>query len=139
MEKHIFITALDRHRILDCLSILSEFPDKRDLPYIQYLEKEVLRAQVVLDSAEMPADVITMRSSARLRDMTSGALLDCTLVYPSERDPEKGLISILAPLGAAMIGYKAGDSFEADLPKGRTQFLIEAITYQPESAGETYL
>lgn len=139
MEKHIFITALDRHRILDCLSVLSEFPDKRDLPYIQYLEKEVKRARVVLDPVEMPADVITMRSRAKLRDMTSGALLDCTLVYPSERDAEKGLISVLAPLGAAMIGYKAGDSFEADLPKGRTQFLIEAITYQPESAGDQYV
>lgn len=139
MEKHIFISALDRHRILDCIAVLSESPDKRDLPYIQYLEKEVLRAQVVLDSAEMPADVITMRSSARLRDVASGALMDCTLVYPSERNPEKGLISVLAPLGAAMIGYKAGDTFEVDLPKGRTQFLIEAVTYQPESAGDEYV
>lgn len=139
MEKHIFITALDRHRIMDCLSVLSESPDKRDLPYIQFLEKEIKRAQVVLDPVEIPADVITMRSSAKLRDMTSGALMDCTLVYPSERDPEKGLISVLAPLGAAMIGYKAGDSFEVDLPKGRTQFLIEAITYQPESAGDQYV
>ena len=104
MAKQIHITAQDRHRLLDCLSVFQEFPDKRELPHIRYLEKEIARAQVILDSLTTPKDVVTMRSRVKLRDVATQAQLECTLVYPSERAPEDGRISILAPLGAAMLG-----------------------------------
>jgi regulator of nucleoside diphosphate kinase len=139
MAKQIHITAQDRHRLLDCLGVLQEYPDKRELPHIRYLEKEIARAQVILDPVMTPKDVITMRSRAKLRDMATQAQMECTLVYPSERAPEDGRISVLAPLGAAMLGYRVGDTFEVDLPKGRTQFLVEAVTYQPESSGDYHL
>ncbi len=139
MEKQIHITAQDRHRLLDCLGVLQEYPDKRELPHIRYLEKEIARAQVILDPLTTPKDMITMRSRVKLRDMATQAQMECTLVYPSERAPENGRISVLAPLGAAMLGYRVGDTFEVDLPKGRTQFLVEAVTYQPESSGDYHL
>lgn len=139
MAKQIHITAQDRHRLLDCLGVLQEYPDKRELPHIRYLEKEIARAQVILDPLTTPKDMITMRSRVKLRDMATQAQMECTLVYPSERAPENGRISVLAPLGAAMLGYRVGDTFEVDLPKGRTQFLVEAVTYQPESSGDYHL
>lgn len=138
MEKKITITATDRHRILQCLDGISKSQDKRDLPYIQYLEKEVMRAQIILDPYEIPDDIITMRSQVTLKNMTTQALLDCTLVYPSECDPEHGRISVLAPLGATMMGYRVGDSFEVDLPNGRTAYMVSAIAYQPEAAGDRF-
>ena len=139
MAKQIHITAQDRHRLLDCLAVLQEFPDKRELPHIRYLEEEIARAQVILDPLTTPKDVITMRSRVKLRDMATQAQMECILVYPAERAPEDGRISVLAPLGAAMLGYRVGDTFEVDLPKGRTQFLVEAVTYQPESSGDYHL
>lgn len=139
MAKHIMVTAQDRQRLADCLSVLQEFPDKLELPHIKYLEKEVHRAQVVLDPLALPADVITMRSRVKLANLDTGAELECVLVYPAERAPEEGRISVLAPLGAAMLGYRVGDVFEADLPKGPARFRVEAVVYQPESAGDYHL
>lgn len=139
MAKQIMVTAQDRQRLADCLSVLQEFPDKLELPHIQYLEKEVQRAKVVLDPLALPADVITMRSRVKLVNLDTGAELDCVLVYPAERAPEEGRISVLAPLGAAMLGYRVGDVFEAELPKGPCKFRVETVVYQPESAGDYHL
>ena len=139
MAKQIYITAQDRQRLLDCLGVLQEYPDKRELPHVRYLDKESARAQVITDPAMIPKDVITMRSRVKIRDTATQATMECTLVYPSERAPEDGRISVLAPLGAAMLGYCVGDTFEVDLPKGRTQFLVEALVYQPESSGDYHL
>lgn len=136
MAKQIYITAQDRQRLLDCLRVLQERQDKRELPHIRYLEKEIARAEIIIDPLTTPKDVITMRSRVKLRDVATSAEMECTLVYPSERAPEDGRISVLAPLGAAMLGYCAGDTFEVDLPKGRTQFRVEALAYQPESSGD---
>jgi len=139
MEKRIVVTALDRHRILDCLYVLNEFPEKRSLPHIQRLENEVKHATVILDPISMPADVVTMRSRARLGNLETQEVLEWTLVYPAEGDVDRGRVSILSPIGAAMIGCRVGDSFELDMPGRRGTYVVEAITYQPEATGEQYV
>lgn len=139
MKKHIWITAQDKQRLSDCLAVLQEFPDKRDLPHIQDLQNEVNRARIILDPLDTPKDIITMRSRVRLVDMGSGHVMECALVYPAERNPEQGCISVLAPLGTAMLGYRVGDVFEVELPRGKTSFKVEALLYQPESAGDYHL
>ncbi len=136
MSKQIYITAKDRQRLLERLSALQELQDKRELPHIQYLEKEIERAELITDPSMTPKDVITMRSQVRLRDMSTQSEMECTLVYPSERAPDQGLISVLAPLGAAMLGYRIGDTFEVDLPRGKVQFRVEDVLYQPEASGD---
>lgn len=83
--------------------------------------------------------MVTMRSRVRLTDQATQKKMECTVVYSSEQSPENGRISVLAPLGAAMLGYRVGDVFEVELPKGRTAFLIEELLYQPESAGDYHL
>lgn len=139
MNKHIWITARDRQRLTECLAVLQEFPDKRDLPHIQELQKEVNQARIILDPLDTPKDIITMRSKVRLLDLGTGKAMNYTLVYPSERNPEEGYISVLAPLGTAMLGYRVGDAFDVELPRGKTSFKVEALLYQPESAGDYHL
>ncbi len=135
MVKQIHITAQDKERLLDCLAELQETADERELPHIEYLDKELSRAAIIADPAATPNDVITMRSQVKLRNLGNESQIECTLVYPSECAPEEGRVSVLAPLGAAMLGYKVGDTFEVALPKGTTQYRVEKIMYQPELSG----
>ncbi len=131
MAKQIYITAQDRQRLLECLAVVHEFPDKRDLPHIRQLEEEIAQAQIIIDALMTPEDVVTMNSRVQLRDVTADRGLECTLTYPGERDPDNKSVSVLAPLGAAILGYRVGDTFVADLPEGRTQFRIESVRHRP--------
>jgi regulator of nucleoside diphosphate kinase len=94
---------------------------------------------VIVPPEEIPADVITMNSCVRLRDLEKGTTVEYTLVYPTEANFSEGKISVVAPIGAAMIGYRLGDEIEWDVPAGRRRFRVEAVLYQPEAAGDTHL
>jgi regulator of nucleoside diphosphate kinase len=72
-------------------------------------------------------------------DMDTGKELVYSLVFPSEADSSNGKISILAPVGTAMIGYGVGDIIEWRVPAGLRRFRVEQILYQPEAAGEYHL
>lgn len=139
MKRLIWINEQDRQRISELLDHMDVAPDKRDLSYIEGLRQELARARLIKDVKKTPADVITMRSVVRLRNEATGKTLDCRLVYPTEANAETNHISVLAPLGRAMIGEKAGKTFTADLPKGAVKFTVEEILYQPESAGDYHL
>jgi len=104
MAKEIWITETDRKRLLGVIEELNVSRDKRDLPHIAQLETEVSRARVIEQSTEVPPDVITMRSRVKLRNVSKGGSAEYTLVYPSEANAEERRISVLAPLGTAMIG-----------------------------------
>jgi regulator of nucleoside diphosphate kinase len=102
------------------------------------LEAEITRAEVV-EPAQMPADVISMNSTARFRDETSGEERELTLVYPRDANAETGHVSILAPVGSALLGLRVGQSIHWPLPGNRTATLrVLSIKYQPESAGELH-
>jgi regulator of nucleoside diphosphate kinase len=139
VKKQIWVTEADKQRLLKLIEDLSEVPDKRDLPHIQDLKAEIENAKVIQDSKKVPADVITMRSKVRLRNLTRGTEAEYTLVYPPEANAEEGLISVLAPLGTSMIGFRVGSEFDANLPAGTMRFRVEELLYQPESAGDFHL
>jgi regulator of nucleoside diphosphate kinase len=102
------------------------------------LEAELERAEVV-EPALMPADVITMNSTARFLDETSGEEHEMTLVYPRDADGSPHKVSILAPVGSALLGLRVGDSIEWHVPGGRTiRLRALSIRYQPESSGELH-
>lgn len=102
------------------------------------LEAELERAEVV-EPAQMPADVITMNSTARFLDETSGEEHEMTLVYPRDADGSPHKVSILAPVGSALLGLRVGDSIEWHVPGGRTiRLRALSIRYQPESSGELH-
>jgi regulator of nucleoside diphosphate kinase len=133
-EKTIFITELDRQRLIDLL-INAQSGEYRGSIYLEKLRGELERAQTV-PSQQIPGDVITMNSKVVLRDLDSGEDETYTLVYPEQANTSEGKISILAPIGTAMLGYRIGDVFEWEVPAGKRRLRIEKILYQPESAGD---
>ena len=85
----------------------------------------------------MPNDVITMNSQVRLRDLDSGEEMIYTIVFPHEANIQKNKVSILAPVGVALLGYRLGDVVEWPMPGGKIRRLeIQDILYQPEAAGD---
>jgi regulator of nucleoside diphosphate kinase len=80
--------------------------------------------------------VITLNSTARLVDQQTSEEMVYTLVFPEDADLSRGKISVLAPIGTAMLGYKAGDIFQWDTPGGKRSILVKEILYQPEAYGD---
>ena len=98
------------------------------------LEGELGRA-VVVPRAEVPADVVTMNSVVRLTDLDNGRRGEYALVYPGHADFRLGRISVLAPIGTALLGQRAGDVVAWVMPAGTKRFRIDAVVYQPEAHG----
>lgn len=136
-ERTIYITSFDLSRLEELLEVASEFSG-RDNKHLEELSKELLRAEVV-DSENIPADVITMNSRVRLVDLDSKEERIYTLVFPSEANIDENKISILAPIGTAMLGYRVGDTIKWQVPAGTRRLKVKAILYQPESAGDYHL
>ncbi|OWY40271.1 transcription elongation factor GreAB [Xenophilus sp. AP218F] len=127
----ITISTLDYERI----AALLENCDSSH-PTAAKLESELERAEV-LEPAAMPGNVITMNSSARVL-INDTQEKDLTLVYPKEADGEQGRISVLAPIGAALLGLAEGQSIDWPTPSGSTHLKVLAVSYQPEAAGELH-
>lgn len=110
-------------------------------PECAALEAELSRAQI-LEPAQMPSDVISMNSTARLCVLDGdqrGDERELTLVYPRDADGRADRVSILAPVGSALLGLRIGDSIDWPVPGGRSVRLeVLSIAYQPEAAGELH-
>ena len=131
----IYITELDRQRLEKLIELAGERSRVANHEYLRRLEEELERAETVAPE-EVPADVITMRSKVRLRDLNAGEEMVYTLVYPSEANFDEGKISVLAPVGTAMLGYRVGDTIEWVVPSGMRRLRVEELLYQPEAAGD---
>ncbi|MFZ5956652.1 nucleoside diphosphate kinase regulator [Pseudomonas sp. QL9] len=126
----ITVTRLDLQRLERLLDSLEDFG-----PAAEALETELSRAQVV-GHDEVPPGVVTMNSSVRCREEGSGKEYQLTLVYPDQVGGE-GKVSILAPVGTALLGLSVGQSIDWPAPGGKTlKLTLLDITYQPEAAGE---
>ena len=125
---------------LDCerLEALLEAPGTADLD-TSALEAELARAQI-LEPAQMPSDVITMNSTARFRVLDGsdeGQERELTLVYPRDVNGQADRVSILAPVGSALLGLRTGQSIDWPMPGGNSiRLRVLEIRYQPEAAGE---
>jgi regulator of nucleoside diphosphate kinase len=75
-----------------------------------------------------------MNSTVRLRDLDTGEEETYTLVYPAQANVEENRISVLAPVGTAIIGYRVGDAVTWRVPGGRVRLRVEEVLYQPERA-----
>ncbi|MFW6253987.1 MAG: nucleoside diphosphate kinase regulator [Chitinivibrionales bacterium] len=136
MARTIYISEFDLKRLNSLIDdYLSTGKNKQQL---LELRNELNRAEVVAPK-DMPSDVITMNSTVRLRDLDDDEILDYTLVFPSNADISKNRISILAPIGTALIGFRKGDTIEWNVPGGTAHLIVEEIIYQPESAGHYHL
>ena len=126
----ITITRLDLQRLEKLLDGLEEYG-----PAAQALEQELARAQVV-GHDEVPPGVVTMNSRVHCRDDNSGKEYHLTLVYPQEAGAE-GTVSILAPVGCALLGLSVGQHIDWPTPSGKPlRLTLLDVEYQPEAAGE---
>ncbi|HEU5235382.1 MAG TPA: nucleoside diphosphate kinase regulator [Terriglobales bacterium] len=132
-ERTIFVTEEDMQRLSDLVES-AERISSRDLQHLRLLKEELAQAEIVT-SDEIPADVVTMNSRVRLKDLDSGRESIYALVFPRDADVAQGRISVLAPIGTAIIGYRAGDVIVWSVPAGERRFRLEEILYQPEAAG----
>ena len=105
---------------------------------LRMLQKELERARVVAPE-EVPSDVVTMNSKARVRDVAGDEEMTYTLVFPEQANIEEGKISVVAPIGTAMLGQRVGDEFEWQVPAGPVRLRVEEVLYQPEAAGHFHL
>lgn len=102
------------------------------------LESELARANVV-DPSEVPPTIVTMNSTVKFVVESSQKEFELTLVYPNDLDSSGKKISILAPVGSALLGLSQGDQIEWPKPGGGIiKVTIQEVTYQPERAGELY-
>jgi regulator of nucleoside diphosphate kinase len=106
--------------------------------YLKNLAAELSNA-ILLDPENIPPDVITMNSKVEFTDVSESGKFVYTIVYPEDADTENGRLSVLAPIGTALLGYRAGDTVTWKVPAGIKKFQIEKILYQPEANGDYHL
>ena len=137
-ESTIYITEVDLARLRKLIEAARDSGVDSNRPYMNKLEDELDRANIV-DPKEIPMDAITMRSKVRLKDLESRKEMIYSLVFPNEADVDEGRISVLAPVGTAMIGYRVGDIIEWEVPSGLRRLKVEEVLYQPEASGDYQL
>ena len=136
-QRSIVVTRKDLER----LRLLIESARRRrrwEEVHLMALAEELEEAEVV-EPEGVPPDVVTMRSRVRVRDMVSGDLATYTLCYPVEADFDAGKLSVLAPIGTALLGYREGDVVEWPVPGGVRVLRIEKLLHQPEAAARPRL
>ncbi len=132
-KPNIIISSLDVERLEKILEALPHGTVGKE-----ELETELERAEIV-EPEEIPANVVTMNSTVRFKVASSNEEFEYTLVYPKDADGSKHKISILAPVGSAMLGLKEGDEIEWPKPGGGSLTVhIDKIVYQPEREGLFY-
>lgn len=133
-KTRIVLTSRDFDRLEALLNSLppNAFPNKASL------EKELERAEVVAPE-QIPPNVVTMNSTVHFTIADSGEDFRLTLVYPKDVEGQADRISVLAPIGSALLGLSVGDELEWPRPGGgMSKVRVVDVLYQPERAGELH-
>ena len=128
IEQDITITDFDLQRLLPVV-------EQHDSAVSESLEAELHRANIV-PQRSVPADVVTMNSEVVYEDVATFEKRTVHLVYPKDADASRELISVLAPIGSALLGLRVGQSIEWPVPAGTRRIRVLEIHYQPEACGD---
>ncbi|WP_297836478.1 nucleoside diphosphate kinase regulator [Pseudomonas sp.] len=127
----IILTRLDVQRLERLIASLDDAT-----PGIEALQTELDRADQVVGHEEVPAGLVTMNSRVHCREESSGKDYHLKLVYPQDAGAD-GTVSVLAPVGCALLGLQVGQHIAWPAPGGKTlKLTLLAVEYQPEAAGE---
>ena len=127
----LIMSARDARR----LEALLARPDVADTATAALLEAEIARADV-REPADIPPDVVTMNSTVAMLDESTGVERQMRLVYPNAAGLDDASVSVLAPVGAALLGLRVGDAIDWPMPGGRVSRLrVTGVLYQPEASG----
>ncbi len=108
--------------------------DHRDRADLDELAAEVARATIV-EPSKIPPSVVTMNSKVRLLDLDTKETMVFTLVFPDEANIDAGKISVISPIGTAILGYAAGNTIVWQVPAGKRRIKVEEVIFQPGAAG----
>ncbi len=122
--KPIYLSTEDHARLRQLLTTLGGTPHP--------LRGELDRA-IVIEAVALPPGVVTLGSRVELKDLSDNSVDAYTLVMPERADPEQGRISILAPIGTAILGYAQGDEFTWKTPGGQRRLLIVSVTREADA------
>jgi regulator of nucleoside diphosphate kinase len=130
--KPIFLTDKDYQQLYKMV----EEQHHTSYPYeVDALGKELKRARI-MPFKEIPPDVITMNSIVQIKETQSAADMKIRIVYPNDANLRKKMVSVLAPVGTAIIGCQVGDEVEWKVLDETHSYKVEKIIYQPEAAGD---
>lgn len=127
MSRKIYITNSDKNKLLE---IINKYEDLKNRQNIKDLEAEINRADVT-SPEQVPSNVITMNTKVIL--LIGDTEEELSLVYPSEADISNNKISVLSPVGTAILGYSEGSIIEWKVPNGIVQIEVKKILFQPEA------
>ncbi|HQR04113.1 MAG: nucleoside diphosphate kinase regulator [Proteobacteria bacterium] len=133
-KQHAMIIPQMSELDLARLQRLLDQNDGDDRAYLDALRERLAQAQGV-EPREIPADVVTMNSRVVYQD--DDASMTLTLVYPEQADAAAGRVSVLSPIGSALLGAHTGQSVTCRFPDGREKMLkVRTIEFQPEASGQ---
>lgn len=130
--KSITITERDLGSLRELLEVARRVV-VRNRDHLLAFEEQLKHAQIVSQD-RVPADVITIHTQARIHELDSGRKAVYTLVFPHDADVAKNRISVLAPFGSALLGYRVGDIVACVSSSAAKRLKIKEIVYQPEAA-----
>lgn len=130
----IYITEYDAQRLQALINNPSAL-EHRAPECLKELREELSRAEIVAPE-DIPPDVVTMNSTVQIVDVSTKEKETYTLVFPSDADVGEGRISVLAPIGIAMLGCRTGDTFSWTVPGGVRRLRVKGVLYQPEALGD---
>lgn len=130
MAKSIQVTHSDLERLR---ALVDQYQAGRDAALAEALDAELDRAVEVPDD-KVPPDVVTMNSRVVFQEGASGPPREVVLVFPSHADVKEGRLSVLAPIGSALIGLSIGQEIDWKLPDGREVVLRILSVEQPPRA-----
>lgn len=134
----IWLTAQDYNRLKMLVTDLAG-ESRRMQAGVDTLE-EILDLARVVKSETVPGNVVTMNSRVQYEDLGTRDQGTVTIVYPVDAEPAAGRISVLSPVGAALLGEAEGNEVELPLPHGQTRRIrIRSVLYQPEAEGNYVL
>lgn len=131
MHDTIHLTRLDAERLAhmaEALAVQSRGIQKQ----LRVLDGLMASARLT-ESADTPADIVTLDSRLIVEDLYSGELKEIELVFPEEADPAMGRLSVLSAIGCAVLGRAVGDRVVVETDKGCLQLRIAALVFQPEA------
>jgi regulator of nucleoside diphosphate kinase len=135
-SRQVFMTSFDVSRLRELIEVARAFGDPGSAAHLDELEAG-LGASRVVESAAVPRDVVTMNSRVRLRVLSAEESWPCTLVFPADAGSERDTVSILTPLGTALLGCRVGATIQAASPDGEmVSYEVTDLLYQPEAAGD---
>ena len=130
----ILISKSDLERLKSLLASARKFLRNCGPEHLTALEEELQQAEVTREE-KIPANVITINRRAVVLDLDAGKKLEYVVVFPRDADVAKGRISVLAPIGAAVLGGRVGEIIEGRVPDGIRRFKIEEVQRRAETQG----